>query len=432
MLYTKEIPIKIKTDVFVAGGGPAGVAAAVSAASQGKKVFLAERAGALGGTAVNCYIPIFMAFGDGEHWLCGDVAEKVRNSQSDYRGNDTREYHLHPEVLKRCYDDIVTESGIYVSLFTNLIDVVKKEDKIEAVVLHAKSGIYAVKAAVYVDCTGDGDLCAMAGVPFDFGDANGNTQAPTLCTLWKGIDPSAVERNDPDIMERAFSDGVFTYPDRHFSGLWPTPADPDLAIGNLGHLYGTNGLDEDSLTEAMFLGRKQSQEFFHYYRDYIVDGFEKMALCATAPYLGVRETRRIRGDYQLVLEDFINRASFADEIGRYSYPIDIHESSADIDSYRIFEEQYHNLRYKTGETYGIPYRALIPQTLSNVLVAGRCISTDRYMQSSVRVMPCCLLTGQAAGTAAALAVETKNVRSVKLTELRGILAEHKVWLPEIK
>ena len=153
-----------------------------------------------------------------------------------------------------------------------------------------------------------------------------------------------------------------------------------------------------------------------FYKEYL-KGFERMELVASGSLLGIRESRRILGDYVLNLEDFKRRAIFDDEIGRYSYPVDIHASRPGEKEYKQFEEEFRTLRYDKGESYGIPYRTLTPRGLENLLVAGRCISSDRYLQGSVRVMPGCFITGQAAGVAAALAVEhetgTRTSRSFK-------------------
>lgn len=157
-----------------------------------------------------------------------------------------------------------------------------------------------------------------------------------------------------------------------------------------------------------------------------------MTLVATGSLLGVRETRRIMGDYVMTLDDFKKRAGFDDEIGRYSYPVDIHPNKNDIDSYKKFYEEITTLHYKKGENYGIPYRALVPRDLDNVLVAGRCISTDRYMQSSVRVMPGCYITGQAAGTAAAMVADSngKNTaHDIDIKSLQGRLKAIGAYLP---
>ena len=180
----------------------------------------------------------------------------------------------------------------------------------------------------------------------------------------------------------------------------------------------------------MLRGRSYMPEYEKFYKEYVGGAYENMFLCYTADMLGIRESRRIKGDYRLCGQDFIDRAVFADEIGRYAYPVDIHIMKPSKDAFDAFEKEYsQEMRYGVGESYGIPYRALLPQGLENVLVAGRCISTDRQMQASVRVMPGCYITGQAAGVAAALACEQSATRAVKTAELQRKLKEMGGYLP---
>ncbi len=209
--------------------------------------------------------------------------------------------------------------------------------------------------------------------------------------------------------------GVFATPDLHLPGMWRVGR--SLGGGNIGHAFGVDGTDEQSLTASLILSRKLLNEYERYYRQYL-DGYEDMELVVTASMMGIRETRRIVGDAVLTLEHFLARAAFADEIGRYSYPVDIHAAKPDLESYNTFHKEHTELRYKKGESYGIPYGCLIPQTLDNVLTAGRCVSTDRYMQSSVRVMPGCYITGQAAGIAAALTGSDGAIRAVDIRLLQ--------------
>ena len=179
----------------------------------------------------------------------------------------------------------------------------------------------------------------------------------------------------------------------------------------------------------MITGRKSLAEYQNYYNRY-VDGCQNAVLCATAPVLGIRESRRIVCDYMLNIEDFKKRAVFEDEIGRYCYPVDIHVDSTDKAAYEKFSEEYNNMyRYNKGESYGIPYRSLVPVSFDNVLVAGRCIGTDRAMQASVRVMPGCFITGQAAGVAAGFACESGSVRSVSINQVQSALLSMGAYLP---
>ena len=227
---------------------------------------------------------------------------------------------------------------------------------------------------------------------------------PTVCSLWTGVNEQDYRRtNIPDRLEEAIGDGVFTYEDRHLTGL--SFREDGLGGGNVGHIFGTDPLDMRSVSDAMVWGRKSMLEYQEFYREY-VGGCRDIRLVSTAGMLGVRESRRITCEYTLSVQDFIKRANFDDEIGRYCYAVDIHVMNTSKEEMARFEQEYRQtLRCGKGESYGIPYRSLIPVSFDNVLTAGRCMGTDRQMEASVRVMPGCYITGQAAGTAAALAID---------------------------
>ena len=425
MLYSKQVELRYETDVFVAGGGPAGIAAAVSAARQGKTVYLAENNGCFGGSATAGLVPSFAQFTDGERFLVGGVGREVRDraigEACDYRRGF---YGINVEKLKRIYDDIVcAEKNISFSFFTRLIDVIARDGRVECAVLAGKSGIFGVKAKIYIDCTGDGDLCVMAGADSEFGDENGVAMPSTLCSLWADIDPSKpVTADFKAVLEKAFADGVFTLEDRHISGFAPDSPEHGVFGANIGHCYEIDGRDERSLTSGMLRGRAYMSEFERFYKEYVKGPYSHMCLCYTADMLGIRESRRIVTDYKLTGRDFLVRANFEDEIGRYAYPVDIHAMKPDKQAYEKFRKEYDSdMRYAVGESYGIPYRCLIPAKLENVLVAGRCIGTDRQMQASVRVIPGCFITGTAAGIAGALACEKQQVRMIEVDRLRDAI-----------
>jgi hypothetical protein len=310
---------------------------------------------------------------------------------------------------------------------TQLVAVEKENDRVTSAILAGKSGLYAVKANIFIDCTGDGDLAAWAGAPFKKGDEEGHLMPGTLCSLWADIDwPVARNTNQQEKLEEAFRDKVFTVEDRHHSGMWNVGN--HLGGANISHAFGVDGTDERSMTKALIQSRKIMPEYERYYRQYL-KGFENIELVMTNE-MGIRETRRIIGDYVMDLNDFKNRASFDDEIGRYAYPVDIHSTTPSKEDHAKFLKEFQTLRYQKGENYGLPYRSLIVNGLKNLLVAGRCISTDRYMQSSIRVMPCCYITGQAAGMAAALAVSGQtDLRDVDIRQLQSALKKMGGFLP---
>jgi len=441
--FHRELPVRHEVDVFVAGGGPAGVAAAVAAARQGARVFLAEGHSCFGGMGTAGLVPAFMTFGDGRRFLAAGVGEEVLDrlhvaagTGPDYdpKRKTQGSVAVKAEVLKRVYDEMVLEAGVGFAFHTSLVAVQVEAGAVSAAVCAAKSGLFAVRAAVYVDCTGDGDLAAWAGAPFEKGDEQGNMMPGTLCSLWTRVDWQVVRASGLGAgnarVEEAHRDGVFSVLDRHLPGMWRVGA--DLGGGNIGHTFGVDGTDERSLTDALLAGRKMLPEYERYYKEYL-KGFENMELVATGSLLGLRETRRILGEYLLCLEDFKRRAVFADEIGRYCYPVDIHPTRPDQAEFERFLDEWKSLRYGPGESYGIPYRALVPKGLSNVLVAGRCISADRYLQGSVRVMPGCYITGQAAGVAAALAAERQGrTRDVDVAALQARLLRLGACLPNAR
>ncbi len=429
MIFTREIPVKYKVDVFVAGGGPAGVAAAVACARQGKSVFLAEAQGSFGGLGTVGMVPLFAQFGDGIHMLAGGFGKEVQDAVCEPDCNAQKFFPFPVEPLKRFYDKVVTEAGVQFSFFTNLIAVETNGDgHVEAVILSAKSGIFAIQAGIYLDCTGDGDLSAMAGADFERGNEEGITMPSTLCSLWADIDFSRVKGSQERMLEQAIADGVFSAEDRHLPGIAYTTPAHGVGGGNAGHCYEIDGTDEVSLTKGMLRGRQYLPEYERYYREYL-PGFENVYLAYSANVLGVRESRRITGDYQLTVEDFKARANFEDEIGRYAYPVDIHAMKPSKEAYKAFAEEFATLRYHIGESYGIPLRALRPAKLDNVFVAGRCVSTDRQMQASIRVMPGCFITGQAIGIAAALTCEKRDSRAIDIHALQQKLVDFGAYLP---
>ena len=316
-LYQKKIEVRQSVDVFVAGGGPAGVAAALVAARAGKSVFLAEGEACFGGMGTSGLVPVFMTFGDGVNFLAGGIGREIYdklNAMKDAKTLAANRMGCPAELMKRLYDKLLTEAGVKLSLMTQVVDVVMEGHSVKQLICHAKSGFFAIEAKMVIDGTGDGDICAWAGAPFE----KEETMPGTLCSLWGYIDYERRQQNPVNVHEqlmRAFEDGgIFTVNDPHHSGMFRIGE--HTAGGNMGHAFGIDALDEQSLTEHLIAGRKMMPEFEAFYKKYI-PGFENVTLLQTGALMGIRESRRIMGDYVLDMADFTARAVFDDEIGRY-------------------------------------------------------------------------------------------------------------------
>jgi hypothetical protein len=437
--FSRNIPVRHEVDVFIAGGGPSGVAAAVAARRQGASVFLAEGHSCFGGMGTAGLVPVYLHFGDGVNFLSGGVGEEIYNRLKQqttklYLHNPHGAVSIDAEVLKRIYDDMMVESGAGFTFYTHLIAVEAENGHVDHVICASKSGIFAVKARVFIDGTGDGDLAAWAGAAFEQGDEHGNLQPGSLCSTWTDIDWDQMAANPAQqdaFIKQAFADGVFSYQDLHLPGFFRTGK--NVATGNLVHTFDLDATNEESITKALLWGRKGMLEYDKYYRKYF-KGYENMSLVATGSLLGVRETRRITGDYSLNVHDFEQQSVFDDEIGRFAYPVDIHPYRPDEKLYAGFEKEFRvRLRYQPGESYGIPYRVLTPAGLDNTLVGGRCISCDRYIQGSIRVMSGCYITGQAAGIAAAIAADRGvSVHMIDSNDLQKRLKQMGGFLPNAR
>lgn len=450
--YARQLPVESGFDLIVVGGGPSGVAAAIAAGRMGCKVALIEQTGCLGGLGTSGLVNVFMPFADGRRTLMGGIGIEFVQALHDrallpssvsaetWQQGRREAVPFNGEGLKLLMDEFVQSAGIELRFFTSMIDVVMSGAQIQAIVLSGKERLYAMQARYYIDATGDATLSAMAGVPFEVGDGRGNTQPPTLCSTVSNVDLERYRafrdrtRRPGDWqsllvpLQQAIEDGVFSEPELHLPGIFV--CGEGYGILNAGHIFGLDCLQDADLSKGMILGRKKAQEYLRFYRNY-VEGCEHMTHMSTGSILGVRETRRIVGEYVLNVDDFCARRSFDDEIGRFNYSVDIHRSSPSQQDYeQLVEEFTRGYRLGKGESYGIPYRTLVPKGIDNLLVSGRCISTDRGVQGSIRVMPCCLITGHAAGAAAALCGKRDIApRDLDAGLLRSALREQGAYLP---
>ncbi|MCR5753697.1 MAG: FAD-dependent oxidoreductase [Acetatifactor sp.] len=428
-----------KYDVIVAGGGPAGVAAAIAAAENGAKTLLIEKYGFLGGTPINASVPVFCPYSDKNKAIIGGIGIRIlRGMQKETWRNPIQEKDnglvdldwvvIDPEVLKRVLDRMVSESGAALLLHTVVTGVEKEGDRISRITTYSKSGVQMYSAECFIDCTGDADLVGLAGGEYELGDDAGKVQGLTLCMRLGGVDGEKFNEykqvTDEDgnlhvAVARAKACGDFPLGEKEVATF--VLQNRDCAGVNFGHIYDVNPLDVKGLTAAEISAREKSLELLDFFKKY-VPGFENSYILSTGPAIGVRESRRIVGEYRLTRQDYYEQREFEDAIARYAYPIDVHavEQKKDPDG----EDEFVSSAYPAGASYTIPYRALLPKQLSNVIVAGRSLASDRAINGSARVAPACFAMGQAAGTAAALSVRDKvGVKNIDVSKLRQMLTE---------
>ena len=245
--YLRSLPVKIETDVMVCGGGSAGVAAAVAARAVGARVFLAEGFTCFGGMGTAARVPVFMQFGDGVRPLAAGFGTRFRERLKKAGAMPGSHGAFDFEAVKREYDAVVAESGADFLFCTKIIDVIKDGDRVAYAVCASQSGVWAVKAKVYVDATGNGDVAAQAGVPFEKGDASGHMMPASLLSAWRGIDWERWSRELPKAAQsfgaklpEAIADGVFKEPDRHMTGICRFP--DGYGTANIGHVLVDEGI----------------------------------------------------------------------------------------------------------------------------------------------------------------------------------------------
>ena len=391
-------------DVIVVGGGPAGCAAAIASARRGAKTLLVESTTALGGMATMGLVSKWAPFTDKEKVLYRSFAlEFIRRYKTCAQIPEEKWdwIPIDPEKLKILYDEMVAESGATVLFQTMLCDVQTENGKITSVILSNKHGLTAYRAKIYIDCTGDADLACFSGVPCVIGDDLGNMQEASLCFAISNLHLDKLnvrlDSNPKDGVWAAIKqDPKYCDMKKHFI---PALFGDGTLFANAGGLAGVDSTEPDDLSAALIKGRRTAQRYLDALREYLPEVFCDAMIVSTAPALGIRESRRIVGEYVLTTDDYLLRRSFPDEIARNCYWMDCHGSKGHA-ALNVPQEKRH---YAPGESHGIPWRCLVPKNADNLLVAGRCISMERPVLASVRVMPNCLATGEAAGIGAAIA-----------------------------
>ena len=412
-----------KYDLVIIGGGFAGVGAALSAAREGASVLIVEKGNCLGGAAmhnlVNPFMPYKVKINGEDRFIYDGIFKTVIDKLVAIGAEDSRGFL--EEELKFIFNDMVLEAGVDLLFHSYLLGANKKGSNIESVSLVTKSGVIEVYADYFIDATGDAQLSYLAGCPTIVGREGDNLCQPmTLCFRLGNVDVERFMECKPRLIElykEAREKGEITNPRENIL-VFRTPI-PNVLHFNTTRVVKKSPLSAIETTEAEIIARNQVREVYEFMKKH-ADGLENSYLMMTAAEIGVRESRMIVGDYVLTEEDCISLKKFEDSISACNYSIDIHSPDGTGTIIRNFP---------VGEYYTIPYRALIPKGVDNMLVAGRCISSDHVAQASYRIMPSVCCIGEAAGAAIALAAKGKvGVREINVSELQAMLRSHSAFL----
>lgn len=398
----RQTPVAGRYDVIVVGGGPAGVGAALAAGRMGKKTLLVEQYGFLGGMwTAGLVIPVWDWENKG-----GIMQELVDGINAQGKNSSAGPlYTFDIEAMKLLLDRKMRSCGVDLLFHTVFADAVLEGDTIRGILVENKSGRQAYLAQVVIDCTGDGDVAARAGAPYWIGrDSDGATQPMSLMFKLGNMDYVQNMDHFPSedgctelfyymrhaAKQAGLTDYAFNF-ERPYILRLPTP---HQGIAEMTHVRGKSGLDAWELSAAEQEGRELVAEAMAFFTSYMPQ-FRDAFLEQTAPQIGVRETRRIRGEYVLTIEDLLKGAQFDDGICTCAFNVDIHQPDGQ-------SQEGMDIPIRP---YQIPYRCLVPLQVEGLLVAGRCMSGTYEAHASYRVTGDCVAMGQAAGTAAALALE---------------------------
>ena len=411
-------------DVIVLGGGFTGCAAAIAAARQGVSVLLIEASGYLGGAASNCLIYPFMRYSTtivdengnkSTHYLSRGIFTELAEELKK-RGNGKSFYD---EDLKVLLDEKTVEAGVEVLFHATLCGVTKNGNHIESLSVATKAGVLTFGAKEFIDCTGDADLTAMAGVPTRLGrDSDHLCQPMTLCFRVANVDKPTFFAHRAEwqkLYKEWLAAGKFSNP-REDILVFDHPT-ANLLHFNTTRVVKHNPVDPFDVTKAEMEARRQVVELMNFFKVNNIPGMEKAELVYTAPSIGVRESRMLVGEYVLDGDTLLSCKKFDDAIAAGNYDIDIHNPEGTGTSHHYFPE---------GTWYTIPFRSLIPKETDcdNLLVGGRCISVDHEAQASIRIMPICCSTGEAAGVGAAVAAKAGvAVQKADVREVQKILTD---------
>lgn len=446
----KNIPVSYEADVVVLGGGPGGVSAAIAAARNEADVLVVERSNCLGGTTTGG----LMTRMDVSHAFWGRIPHEKRVVQGIYLeiierckklGGFIEEYEVKkrlagmlsgvecfdPQILKFVLQEMTEEEGIRLLYHTLAVDALVEDKELKVVIIENKSGRQAVRGKIFIDATGDGDIAVKAGAKYEMGrESDGMLQPVTMTFRIGGVDIEEVfkaygkkqkiyreivpHNAHPYLreVEEAKREGIYSFPTGRF-WFHLTPIKGVVYV-NTTRIHGIDPTKTEDLTKAEVEGLSQVMQLMNFVKKYM-KGFENTYLVDVGSYIGVRESRRIIGEYKLTRDDVLHARKFPDAIAAGSARIDIHDVKGAWSELIAPPE---------GEYYQIPYRCIFVKGLNNVLTVGRCISTTHDAQGATRMVPTTIAVAQGAGTASALSLKSgRKLRDIDVTELQDLLIQ---------
>jgi hypothetical protein len=444
-------PVLREVDVLVVGGGTAGAVAGIAAAREGVSTLVIEQFGWLGGSQTGALVtPMMPNHLDGlplNAGLDAEINDRLIADRDSGVWHDGNRGWFNPEALKFVLEQLNLEAGAELLYYTFVDDAIVDDGVLRGVTVTNKAGRSAILAARTVDASGDADVAVRAGVPFESGEAStgrnqpfsvrfhlANVDLARLAVFLRSLGRHDVmdEAEGSDValihtamvwgkgwtlepvFRQAVADGVLRESDGNYFQVFSMAGRPgELAFNCPRISIDTDGTDPFHLTRAQIAGREITRRYVEFCRR-CLPGCERAYLAFTAPMVGVRESRRIRGEYYLTTAEVLGAAKFEDAILRNNYPLDIHRHPKD--------EKPSITKLPKGEYHEVPYRCLVPLGVEHLLVAGRCLSASFEAQSSVRIQPNCRAMGQAAGLASALSLHAGTTpRACDGVELRAAL-----------
>ena len=445
VMFQQELPVYRSVDVVVVGAGPAGIGAAVAAARNGAKTLVFEAHGCIGGMGTSGMVSPFMTSYDApcEKMVIRGVFEELVNRMVEIGGavdpKDVRNeqpyasyFHIghnnvtpfDPHAFKLIGMRMLRESGAELLLQTQFVNVIKDGDRITGVVINNKDGLSVIEAKIVIDCSGDADVAARAGVNYIMGnEEDGNLQPASMFMRIGNADMDVVNAHMAEHSHeiRPFF-GPYSWLIKEFPEDWDNFPRGEICVFanvtpgefsiNCSRILDIDATKTEHLTRATMIGQEQCQHIFNFMKKH-APGFENAQLISTADAIGIRETRHIEGEYKLTGDEVAACKVHEDAIACMATNMDTHNKDNPGGSFFI---------PKNGPFFTVPYLCLVPKGISNLLVAGRAISADAIAGSAIRMMPSCMAFGQAAGTAAAMcAAQNIAPKNVDVQALRQTL-----------